>query len=124
VTLRDPVAGSETADVGREHSMPVVQLSPEIMLSLLGLGATSIAAWFYVRFPKAAPETMARLVTHLILAALIIQFIVPTGLGIADGSVAARLFGIFAIGFPALVYCMLTCLWMLAWATQMLARHR
>src|SRR6266508_6543256 len=104
--------------------MVVVQLSPQIMLSLLVVGATAIAAWFYIRFPKAAPESIARVVTHLILACLIIQFIVPTGLGFADGSATARLLGIFAIGFPALVYCMLTCLWMLAWATQMLARHR
>jgi hypothetical protein len=104
--------------------MPAIQVSPQIMLSLLGLGATTIAAWFYVRFPKAAPENVTRLLTHFVLAALVIQFIVPTGLALTGGSVTARMLGIFAIGFPALVYCMLTCLWMLAWATQMLARHR
>jgi hypothetical protein len=94
------------------------------MLALLGLGATAIAAWFYVRYPRAAPDDMLRLLTHLILAGLIIQFIVPAAMGLTGGSPLSRLAGIFGFGFPALVYCMLTGLWLLAWATKMLARHR
>lgn len=104
--------------------MTVIHVSPAVTLSALGLGATAIAAWLYVRFPKAAPRDVLRVLLHLVLAGLIIQLIVPTGMQHTGQSPASRLAGIFGIGFPALVYCMLTCLWMLAWATQMLARHR
>ena len=94
------------------------------MLALLGLGATAIAAWFFVRYPKAAPADTLRLLAHLILAGVIIQFVVPAGMDLTAGSPVSRLAGIFGFGFPALVYLMLTALWLLAWATQMLDRHR
>jgi len=106
------------------RSLTLIQLSPQLMLALLGLGATSIAAWFFVRFPKAAPADAVRLFTHLIVAGLIIQFAVPAAMGLTGGSPLSRLAGIFGFGFPALVYLMLTALWLLAWATQMLDRHR
>jgi hypothetical protein len=105
------------------RSFTLIQLSPHVMLALLGLGATAIAAWFFVRYPKAAPADVGRLLAHLILAAMIIQFVVPTAMGRTGGSQVSTLAGIFGVGFPALVYCMLTGLWLLAWATRMLDRH-
>jgi hypothetical protein len=105
--------------------MTLIQVSPPVMVTLLGLGATVVAVWFYVRFPRTAPTDMMRLLTHLILAGLIIQFVVPPALSLTgDGSALSRLAGIFGFGFTALVYCLLTVLWLLGWATQMLARHR
>jgi len=105
-------------------SLTVVQVSPQVMVALLGLGAGAIAIWFFVRYPRAAPESTMRLLVHLVLAGLLIQFVVPPLMRIADGSKLSRLAGIFGFGFPALVYCMLAVLWLLAWATHMLGRYR
>lgn len=100
-------------------------LDAPAMLGAIGLGAASIACWFYVRFPRYAPRNMRGLATHFVAAALVAQFVAPLLMTLVTGaSPESRLFGIFAFALPALVYLLLAGLWLLAWATQMLGRYR
>ena len=83
----------------------------------LAVGAALLAAWTHARFPSLAPERLGRTIAHLVVASVLLQ--VTPGLGGSVGVFAA----VFLLVLPALVYAMLSAIWMLEHARTALG-HR
>ena len=83
----------------------------------LAVGAAHLAAWTHARFPSLAPERLGRTIAHLVVASVLLQ--VTPGLGASVGVLAA----VFLLVLPALVYAMLSAIWMLEHARTALG-HR
>ena len=94
-------------------------MSNEVFVLAVALGAALLAAWTYARFPSWAPEKLGRIVLHVAIAFVILQ-LVP---GVA-GSPAAAFATIFLLLLPALVYALLSTLWVLKFAQQALGMSR
>jgi hypothetical protein len=88
-------------------------------LILFALGAGAIALWIHVRFPKLAPETMMKVGLHVGAA-----WVVGDAMLAAGGSMASGLVSVFLFYLPALVYCLLTAIWILQFLQQAVARQR
>jgi hypothetical protein len=89
-------------------------MSITAFLICLAFGAGAVAMWINMRFPKLMPWSMKRLLLHLVVAFLCVYAVSPAITMILDtGIPAARLVGVFAIGFPGLVYQFLVCMWMI-----------
>lgn len=89
-------------------------MSISTFIICLAIGAGAVAMWINLRFPKLMPWSMKRLLAHLVVAFLCVYAVSPGITMIVDtGIPAARLVGVFAIGFPGLVYNFLVCVWMI-----------
>jgi hypothetical protein len=82
-------------------------LSNQLFMVALTLGAASLALWTHIRFPSLAPERLPRTLLHAALAFGVLM-VTPH---LLDES--APLKGIFLIVLPALVYALLGTIWVL-----------
>ena len=70
-------------------------------------GAGLLAVWIHARFPGLAPERLGRTLLHAAVAFTLLQL----GPGLAGS--AALIAGLFLVVLPALVYALLSTIWML-----------
>lgn len=73
----------------------------------LAVGAALLAVWIHVRFPALAPERLGRTLAHAVVAFALLQLAPPLV------GPAALLAGVFLVVLPALVYALLSAIWML-----------
>jgi hypothetical protein len=87
---------------------------PEFLIALT-LGAFALALWINQRFPGIAPEELKTAVLHVGAALLVGQAVVPLVHSLLPdmGVVATALVMIFLIGLPALVYSLLSSIWII-----------
>jgi hypothetical protein len=91
---------------------------------LIGLGAGAIALWIDHRFPALAPRELAKAIMH-VAASIAVGYATTSPLHALLASENPRLvlLGVFGIGFPTIVYCLLAGVWMIKLAQQMLGGH-
>jgi ABC-type uncharacterized transport system permease subunit len=89
---------------------------------LIGLGAGAIALWIDIRFPRLSPKEMAKAVLH-VAASVAVVYATSPAMQMVTSSDDPRivLLGVFAIGFPSVVYCLLAGLWLIKVAQRMLS---
>jgi hypothetical protein len=100
-------------------------MSIQQFLIVIAVGAGAIALWIDTRFPRFTPKDMRQAVIHVGLSILAAQLAIPLlvkTIAVA-GSPAGILFALFAIGFPALIYCLLASIWIIK-MLQGALRHR
>jgi hypothetical protein len=97
---------------------------PEFLIALT-LGAGAIALWINFRFPKLAPESIRKAVIHVGGALLVGQVVLPVLHSlIPDVSPVVRaLITTFVLGLPALVYALLSSIWVIRIAQGALFRR-
>jgi hypothetical protein len=90
----------------------------------IGLGAGAIALWIDVRFPRLAPEDLAKALLHV---AVSIAVGYATGPAVEAFSASSDprivLLGVFAVGFPAIVYCLLAAIWVIKLLQRMMSGY-
>lgn len=94
-------------------------MSKELFVLVLAAGAALLAIWIHVRFPGLAPERIGRTLLHAGIAFVILQ-LTP---GLSDSPVAL-LAGVFLFVLPALVYGLLSSIWVLKLAQTALGMSR
>jgi hypothetical protein len=96
-----------------------------VFLIELLLGATALAFWLYIRFPRLTPGGSRAAIVHLILSAAAAHLLLPSLLDLV-GPIDSRLsaVAVLAIALPALTYLMLASLWLLNLARQLLGGYR
>ena len=94
-------------------------MSKEMFALALAIGAGMVAMWAYVRFPGLAPAKMGKALLHAAAAFGLLQL--TPGL---DGSVGTTFALVFLFVLPALVYALLSTLWMLKHAQSALGVSR
>ena len=99
-------------------------MSATVFVCLMLVGASALAVWTHLRFPKIAPLTFTWAVVHLVLSGVAAQFALPFALG-SLGPVESRLSALAVVGLslPALTYLMLASLWLLSLARRMLGGY-
>ncbi len=94
-------------------------MSKEMFVLALTAGAGLLAMWVYVRFPGLAPARMSRTGLHAGLAFALLMLTPAMG-----GSVLASFALAFLFVLPALVYALLSTLWVLKFAQTALGASR
>jgi hypothetical protein len=91
---------------------------------LIGLGAGAIALWIDARFPALAPRDLAKAMIH-VAASVAVGYAIGPALNMLLTSEDPRivLLGVFGIGFPSIVYCLLAGVWIIKLAQRMLSGH-
>jgi uncharacterized membrane protein len=91
---------------------------------LIGLGAGAIALWIDARFPALAPRDLAKAIIH-VAASLAVGYAIGPAMHSLLTSEDPRiiLLGVFGIGFPSIVYCLLAGVWIIKLAQRMLSGH-
>ena len=93
----------------------------------MALGAGAIALWINARWPGLAPEGMWKVVIHVGVAMLIGMAVVPAIDQLVSGSVSPLVRAIlitFVVGLPALIYSLLTSIWVIVMAQGAMRRNR
>lgn len=90
-------------------------MSGSTFLIALTLGAGALALWINARFPNIAPSEIKSAVLHVGAALLVGQALVPLSSSLLPemSTVARALIMIFLIGLPALVYSLLSSIWII-----------
>jgi hypothetical protein len=88
------------------------KVSVQLFIIAFGIGATILAVWADFRFAAVRPGNLYSAMLHVGLAMLLARFIVPLGMHLV-GNLTTPLAGIFLVGLPACVYCLLACLWVM-----------
>jgi hypothetical protein len=88
-------------------------LSIGLFLICFAFGAGAIAIWFEVRFPHLAPSQIRSVLIQVGIAMVCGRLIVPPVMQMVTGSASATLVALIIVVLPALVYGLLTALWML-----------
>jgi hypothetical protein len=93
-----------------------------IVVVLIGLGAGAIALWIDVRFPRLAPRELVTAVLNVAASVAVVYGSSPV-MQMLTSSDDPRvvLLGVFAIGFPSVVYCLLAGIWLIKVAQRMLS---
>lgn len=99
-------------------------MNASLVTVVIGLGAGAIALWIDVRFPKLAPEDLAKVVLH-VAASLAVGYATAPAVQAfgASGDPRVVLLGVFALGFPAIVYCFVAAIWMIKLVQRMLSGY-
>jgi hypothetical protein len=99
-------------------------MSTTVFVCVLLVGASALAVWTYVRFPRLAPVTFTWAVVHLVLSGIAAQVALPFAVG-SLGPVETKLSALAVVGLslPALTYLMLASLWLLTLARRMLGGY-
>lgn len=99
-------------------------MSTSHFLIALTVGAGALALWIHVRFPDLAPKSIRIAVVHVGAALLVGQLVAPAAHTLLpDGN--AMLHGLlvtFAFGLPALIYALLSSIWVIQIAQGALRR--
>ena len=85
-------------------------------LVALALGAGAIALWINNRFPGIAPGGIATVMVHVGVALVIGVALIPAIDSFVEASVSPLVRAIvitFVVGLPALVYALLTSIWVI-----------
>jgi hypothetical protein len=93
----------------------------------LALGAGAIALWINHRFPRLAPARMVVAFIHVGIAMVIGMLLVPAVDALVEGSVSPLMRAIvitFMVGLPALIYALLTSIWVILIAQGAMRRYR
>jgi uncharacterized membrane protein len=90
----------------------------------IGLGAGAIALWVDVRFPRLAPEEMAKALLHVGVSIAVGYAMGPLlQMLLAFEDARVTLVAVFGLAFPAVVYCLLSGIWMIKLAQRMLSGY-
>jgi hypothetical protein len=103
----------------------MIPVTVQEFLVALTLGAGAIALWINFRFPKLAPQRVFWAIIHVGAAILFGQVVLP-GLHalIPDTNPVARaLVTTFLLGLPALIYALLSSIWVIRIAQGALLRR-
>jgi hypothetical protein len=102
--------------------MASVAVNAGIVVGLIAVGAGAIALWIDVRFPRLAPQEMIKVILHIALSVAVAYATTPAlKMVTASDDPQVVLLGIFAIGFPSIVYCMLAGIWLIRLTQRMLS---
>jgi hypothetical protein len=96
-------------------------------LVALALGAGAIALWINFRFPGLAPENLRTVVIHVGVAMLVGMSVVPAIDAYVSGNVSPLVRAVvitFLVGLPALIYALLTSIWVIVMAQGAMRRYR
>jgi uncharacterized membrane protein len=97
-------------------------VSAGLVTGLIGLGAGAIALWIDVRFPRLAPQEMAKAMLHVGASFAVGYAVGPAFQALVSyGDPRLTLLAIFALGFPAVVYCLLAGIWVIKFTQRMLS---
>jgi hypothetical protein len=91
------------------------------------LGAGAIALWINNRFPGLAPARIVVAFIHVGIAMVIGMLLVPAVDTLIQGSVSPLMRAIvitFVIGLPAVIYALLTSIWVILIAQGAMRRYR
>jgi hypothetical protein len=94
-------------------------MSKEMFVLALAAGAGLLAMWIYARFPGLAPARVGKTALHAGLAFALLMLTPALG-----GSVLASFALAFLFVLPALVYALLSTLWVLKLAQSALGASR
>jgi hypothetical protein len=94
-------------------------MSNALFVVALAAGAALLAGWTHTRFPGLAPERMGTTLLHAGVAFVLLKL--TPGLG---DSPVAMFAGIFLFVLPALVYALLSSIWVLKLAQTALGMSR
>jgi ABC-type uncharacterized transport system permease subunit len=95
-----------------------------LVAGLIGVGAGAIALWIDARFPRLAPQEMAKVVLHIALSVAVAYASSPAmKMVTASDDPRVVLLGVFGIAFPSVVYCLLAGVWLIKLAQRMLSGH-
>ena len=80
----------------------------------IGLGAGAIALWIDARFPRLAPQEMAKAFLH-VGASLAVGYASGQAMQMLLASEDPRIIlaAVFGLGFPSIVYCLLAGVWVI-----------
>jgi hypothetical protein len=95
-------------------------------LVALALGAGAIALWINNRFPGLAPGRMPIVMVHVGVAMVIGVALIPAIDSFVEASVSPLVRAIvitFVVGLPALIYALLTSIWVILIAQGAMRRH-
>jgi hypothetical protein len=88
---------------------------------LIGLGAGAIALWVDTRFPRLGPHELTKAVLHVVASLAVVYATGPAMQALtASDDPRVVLLGVFGLGFPSIVYCLLAGLWVIKLAQRML----
>jgi hypothetical protein len=96
-------------------------------LVALALGAGAIALWINNRFPGLAPGRMVVAFIHVGIAMVIGMALVPAIDAVVEASVSPLMRAIvitFLVGLPALIYALLTSIWIIVIAQSAMKMRR
>jgi len=96
-------------------------------LVALALGAGAIALWINNRFPGLAPGRMVVAFIHVGIAMVIGMALVPAIDTVVEASVSPLMRAIvitFLVGLPALIYALLTSIWIIVIAQSPMKMRR
>jgi hypothetical protein len=94
-----------------------------MFIMAFGVGAAILAVWADIRFEKVRPANLYAAMIHVGVAMLLAKFLVPLGLHLV-GSLTTALTGVFLVGLPACVYCLLACFWIMRQVGDQLGNAR
>lgn len=99
-------------------------MSAGLVTLLIGVGAGAIALWIDVRFPRLAPQELAKVVLHA-AAAVAVGYATSPALHalIAYEDPVLTLVAVFGLAFPSVVYFLLAALWTLKLVQRTLSGH-
>jgi hypothetical protein len=112
-------------DPSIDAGVPGISLSVPEFLIALTLCAAALALWINIRFPNLAPKGVRTAILHVGAAMLVGQIVVPflhAYIPVNASPVVRALITTFALGFPALVYALLTSIWVIRIAQGALRR--
>jgi hypothetical protein len=91
---------------------------------LIGLGAGVVALWIDMRFPGLGPRDLAKAILHVAASVAVVYATSPAmGMFTSSDNTRVVLLGVFWIGFPSIVYCLLAGIWLIKVAQGMLSGH-
>jgi hypothetical protein len=81
---------------------------------LVGLGAGMIALWIDVRFPRLAPQELVKALLHVV-ASTVVAYASGHAMQTLFASEEPRIIlaATFGLGFPSIVYCLLSGVWVI-----------
>jgi hypothetical protein len=95
-----------------------------LVTGLIALGAGAIALWIDVRFPRLAPDDLAKVMLHAAASIALGYAISPAFQAlIVSEDPRLTLLAVFGLAFPAIVYCLLAGVWMIRLAQRTLSGH-
>jgi hypothetical protein len=89
----------------------------------LGVGCAALALWVDYRLEAFRPGNLYTAMFHVGLAMLLARLIVPSGMTLVGGA-TSPLGGIFFVGLPVCVYCLLSCFWVMRQVGETLGNAR
>jgi hypothetical protein len=99
-------------------------VSAGLVTVAIGVGAGAIALWIDARFPRLAPQDLGRAVLHVAISLAAGYATGPAVQALsASDDPRIALLGVFAVGFPAIVYCLLAAVWVIKLVQRMMSGY-